>query len=581
VIAVFFDALLYAATVKVLSLSTREFGLYNLAGGAWVILGGWAAAAVLGPFVGAPAPLHPWVFVLFLILACLQVSVPFILGSRIGVLRDNPLMYLFISLGVALVILSLGPGALLENYGDTIPIQQGWWGWVALVAFSAFVIVLVYWIFRGGRWARLVIDFRVASSSGKLPIGLSLLLLVELVLLILLGAAGYQVHKGIFQSAEYRTIIPVLCLALAKSSPGRAALLSFIIIVSTHMLDAWVSVLAGYSIPVAISVLIVAVLIRKWPRETVIDNNATNLVPTRTVGLLEDSVFVGGVVFLVLAVFSTLTLAWSANQLTLHKTLLFSVLVTMSWIAQRHLGVVSMTWPVVAAISVYLVESLASRPVYIMFAMSLVAVLWASYILILRVLSKESALVIDLSVVICIHHIVTNSTAIAGPTNVKLLPLSLSSWNILAIQITLVLGALGLVLWANHNRIWRGSLLALANFRLGRLHGVAVTSVFIVAATVLATVSMISTVAYHALPTPLGPDELSLGVGLSVLLIGNFMDIKGPAPGLLVVFFIYGLLGSVLVGRGILSGAIIGLAFISFVLSTEVFRASRINARTT
>ena len=579
-IAVFFDALLYAATVKVLSLGSREFGLYNLAGGAWLVLGGWMAATAAGPLVGAPAPVRPWVFALFLLPALLQVAAPLVLGNKIAILRDSPLVYLFITLGIALVILSVGPGLLLENFGDTIPIQQGWWGWLFLALCSALVAGVVYRVFNGRRWARLVIDFRVAQPGNRLPLRLSALLMLELVLLLVLGAAGYQVHKGIFQTAEYRTVIPVLCLAIFSSSPGRAALLSFVIVAGSHLLDAWVPPLTGYSIPVAIAALIIAVLVRNLPRETVVDNNATAPAPQRSLSPGEDSVVVGAVIFTVLTFFATLALSWSSEVLLLHRTLLVAVIVTVSWIAQRHLGVLSIAWPVLATVAVYVVEALEGRPFYMAATIILGAAAWACYVLTLRLLSKESALVVDLSVVICIHHVVLNSTAIAGATNVKLLSYSAPSWGVITLQVALVITSLGLLYWANRDGVWRGSALGLVNFKLGNFHGVSVVPVFVGTAGALALVAIISTVGYHVLPTPVSPDELSMAAGLSVLLIGNFMHIKGPAPGFLVVFLVYGLMGALLVGRGILSGAAVGLAFVSFVLFTELFRASRRYAKT-
>ena len=77
------DSLLYATTAIVLSLASREFRLYNLACGAWIVTGGWLGAMVIGSITGVATAANWWLvpFAVFALLT--QIGITFLTIERI------------------------------------------------------------------------------------------------------------------------------------------------------------------------------------------------------------------------------------------------------------------------------------------------------------------------------------------------------------------------------------------------------------------------------------------------------------------------------------------------------------------
>lgn len=565
-ISLFFDALLYAAITIVLSLSGREFKLYNLAGGAWLLTGGWLGAYLLGAQFNAPAPINPLWLILFAFLAGLQICSPLILKNT-RILRDNSLNYLFISLGTALIILSLGPMLLLENYGVTIPIPQKLAGWMFFLIAFILIVISSLLIFRSRFWAKTVLDFRLATT--KASVNLCILLGIEWVTLIILGALSYQIHKGIYGTSEHRTIIPILALVITGGRPLFSGLLSFLVVITGHAIDIYLPFASGYGSILSIVILIIILLVYKWPKDSVTDATTNAVIPPRSEKNYSDPLIFSVLIFLVISVAATFAFGFRTE--VLHKALLIAVLATISWVTQRHFRVLSVAWPALAVFSTYCLYFMQGKQIWVVILVLIfMGALASFYLFSLRTLKSDTALVLDLAVVICLYNVLLNSVYISGPENVRQLSITLLPLVILFIQCLFVAILLLIIFRSNLSSNYRAILLGLANFRVGQMHGVFVTPIFIIVTFLLSIFAFSSSFLFHALPSPIKPSSASLVEGLTVLLLGNLMNRIVPIVGLILIFLVYTIIGSIFSGTGLFHNGIVGLTFIIFALLLPV-----------
>ena len=565
------DGLLYAATAAVVSLSGREFKFYNLAAGAWIVLGGWLSAFLMGSWMHAPAPVHPWCFFLFLAPALAQVTSPLFLREK---LRENPLVYLLVSLGIALIVTTLGTTFLLRMSSATIPIDRRGISFTVLVV--AAVVVLTWYLMQSSRWAKTVLEFRHATSRPLLWQRLTWVLLVELVLLIVLGGVGYHVHKGVFSSAEYRTVIPLLAVMATRSNYISASILSFSVVAVSHLIEMTGQGLAGYSAPIAIASLAILVLIKNWPVSAILRARKTESLPDRKLegNIWSDQNVFGFVVLSVL--FAGFALALGLSSEVLHHTLFMTSLVALSWIAHRYLGLLSIAWPALATLFIY--ATLIVRPTFwtlsILFVFTSLA--WATYLWCLRVLKIEPALLMDLSLVVCLHQIVKKAAPISGDESVRIFNLT-KEFNLpifvpIVIPVSIVAGCLAMAYFSDRQRQLRASALSMSNLTMGLFHGAPVASIFMRVATVLAGLAALAVVGYHVSQPGITPSGLAVETGLIILLFSNLAERWGPAPTFIALFVFYAVLASIMAKHGIMLRGVVGVALIVLAFAPRVLR---------
>jgi hypothetical protein len=572
--AAILDGVLYFGSTAALSLSSREFGLYNLSAGLWLVLGGWlvvAANAVSGD--SYPAPINAGFLWAFLLLAVVQVVLPFVLRKNI---QRHPRNYLFVSLGIALIANNIGPTWLLTTSGATIPIQRrGLNDWLlAAVALSA--VLAVRSIFRSKWWAHLVLSFRVVAPGLRISLGISCLILAEIILLLALGASGFYIHKGVFGSGEYRTIVPILALVAFRSKPLKASLFSFVAVILGH---AFVAIAPGigpgltqYAKILSILILLVVVYARESPKAPLRLAQVVKPVVVRLQCGWHDSQFrglvLGGVVFLVLALSSSILAQRFPRVLgveDVHKALGMCVLASVCWFALRFLGVATLAWPAVGVLALYILQSGVWVVVFLP-----ICLLWVVHFWFLRVLPHEAALVTDLALVVCLHQWIKSSAVISGADEVVIFNLSLLQWVtpfwVFTIQIVLMAMIIGGVLAAGFLPRLRAWMLGLANFRVAASHGLPVKSLFSTALLILVIISIVSMTAFHVISSPITAHELSVESGIIVFMIGNVMLLWGAATGFSFIFVLYAFLPIFFLEYGALFDAVIGLALLCVVM---------------
>jgi hypothetical protein len=569
VIDIFLDALLYGATTIVISLTSREFGLYNLAAGAWLVVGGWLCSFFIGLWTHAPVPVSPWIFVLFIVPAVLQISSPLVLRSG---LCESPLVYLLVSLGVALTVTTVGEALLLRTSASTIPFNEG--GGLLMLIIGAGALISIRGITHSQRWAQTVIQFRIGSADPPLWRQIAKLLLVELLLLLLLGGSAYRVHKGIFSSAEYRTVIPLLAIIAMNSRLVSSACLSSCVVAGAHLIELSGTRLAGYSAPVTIVVLAFFVLVKNWPISAIVQSRQIGSFRTRKVSadIFGDQCFFGLIVFVLLLFGCALLLGWSSD--VLERTLFLAALAMLSWLAQTYLGVLSITWPVLGTLVVYLALLVKPTPLALLTLLVCGSLVWAAYLWCLRVLKMQPALLVDLSFVVCLYQIVRKTAPISGSESVRMFAFGAmipSSFAII-VPTVVIIGSLVLVYFSDRRSRMRAFAFGLANFPLGYLHGVPVMRIFMTLGALLAASSVLTVAAYHTSQPGIVPSELSVGTGLIVLLFGAFMLRWGPGYGLAALFAFYVGLASIMSRYGIIMNGIIGLALIVLAFSPRLLK---------
>ena len=563
-VAMALDALVYASMAYALCLSSREFELYNLSSGAWLVIGGWLGAWIFGPLLQAPAPVRPWTFLFLPVIAAIQVLSPLFLGSG---LYEKRLLYLFVSLGIALMLTAFGQVYLVNNSADIIPIQAQNPSYIATSASFIIIVSIVTVMFASKYWAKTVLSFRLAKPNSNLYWRLASLLLVELILILMLGASSFSIHKGLFGEAEYRTVIPILAVVLGKSHPIKASLIAFLVIIGGHIAEVEVSYFAGYSVPISLGALIISVLLWSWPWDSVVDVNSIGRVPSRPASrpFTNDPAIIGMITLLLLIVISMVVPGYA--QEPLNRFLLVAVLCTAAWISIKYLGVRSIGWQASAAICVYGILHFHNKPFYLVLVFLISVIAWAFQLFALRVLKSEASFVVDLSIVICLYSLVVKSTEISGAQSVLEFTFAqtVNVWSIIIVQAFLTIGMLSLVSISGRNNKLRGILLGLTNFRLGWQHGVPINVLFALASGMLILCCITASVGYHAI-APITPNNLSLANGLIIFLFAYLMAYWEPGPIYGLIFIVYYMLGSLLAGYGLLVEGFLGTALVIVVL---------------
>jgi len=567
------DAILYAGVAATLCLTSREFSFYNLAAGAWVIVGGWLTAWTGSAILGWPGPAISglWFFgAIALVVA--QVAAPAALGES---LRRAPLIYLLVSLGVALVLSSLGPAFLLEASGSTISVPPSTGALVVFGFVITMSVVVPVLVFRQKTWATTVLLFRTGIRYGTVKKRTSLLVLVEVGLLLLIGASGFFVHKGIFGSAEYRTIIPILALVAAKSRPVRAAVTCFLVVMLSYLVVLIAPSYSQYSHSMAIALLLIGVVRQYWPRTILRPPAQKPMVPGRVAwpNLLKQDytrrLVIAGVVvtafsvaLLILGELRPFVVAQS-DILAFSKITLMAV---VGWVIFSRLGILSLAWPMIGVVPIYLVAVSGRTPALAVAGVAAFLVCASGYLLLLRHLPVEPALLTDLGVVVCIHQLFKSSPALSGQEEVirfaHVLGTNIPSWVVPIALALLVCGVLGVGVAVSTSPRVRILALAVADFRFGLLHGSPAPLLFVGMALGGVILAVAASGAFHLGFSVVSTDEMSVAIGMIVLLLSYLMERFGVLFGVGVCALVYGVLGGVFAGAGPMLPASIGVVFV-------------------
>jgi hypothetical protein len=574
------DALLCATTTVVMSLSAKQFGLYNLAGGAWLMLGGWLGAWLMSPLTGVKPPISPLMFLLFVPSALIQVLSPYLLR---GLIQTTPLSHMFISVGNALYITVVGQSMLQDTSGATIPYTSH--SELPLFAAALLVASTVYYVYRNRHWARCVIKFRLRQYDEDVWKPLSGLFALEIALLMILGATSVSVHKGVFGASEYRAIIPILALIAMQTSVARAALLSFIIVAGSHVLVLWLGIAPGYAVSVAIGLLGVIIALVSLRPNAILLARKTDEVPAdevpverqRFLALVWRNEYLSGALVLAVLLLTALLLDKPADE-GLQMAMWAASVVLVAHVSDRYLGVASVNWPALGTFALYLVLLVPSVGPSIAL-LALVVIAWSAYVFLLRLLNAKHALVLDLGMLILLQNLITNSTIISGANNVKIFALgsnpirssSVPLWT----EIIVSGSVLALLTLAGQKRGLRARVLALGNLSLAYQNGYAAVPLLAVTAALTGIVTIASTTAYHVARATLTPAEVSLGHGLTILLLGKLVTQMGASAGFVAVFFLYVFLDFVFLRNAAWLELVVSVCFVALAFLPKLVGESR------
>ena len=565
-------ALLYATVTGVLLISHREFALFNLSAGVWVVLGGWAASTFASVFTAGDVPVNTGWLILALTLGLGQTATPLVLRERIS----NPLLYMTGTIGFAIVTMSLGSNFVLAHAGATIP-----FGYSSIVTttFFAVTIAILLGVSRlttSIRWANAVFAFRYGKKFAAWR-GLSLLLLLEWLLLLLVGACSYSVHKGVFGQAELITIIPVLSLLATNSHRWHAPLLAFALAFAPHAVELgviWGSGNGGLQSSNLVAYTIVAflALIVIGQRDRFRLSSRRNQWLPQICNAPQLQRLRGNLVFALLSVaLVPVAVAMLSPQLkyACFETIWVLGCASLSFVAMRYLGVLSIAWPSIGGTFVYAYVVCGNTALFWVIVAPALAMSWCFYLWTLRVITLQFAMLIDLASVVALHAFALSTPRVTGLFEqaevVVLAGIRARHWVLLVGELVVVYGMFGAAyLGASRSRM-RQYALALVNPSYGESNGVSVVQVFFYCATLLVAAAALLALCYFGQVGTITPSSsLSVLVGISAMLIGVCFNRFPALETVIGVFVAYFVLRTVALG-GPLHEIVIGLAFVMLV----------------
>ncbi len=522
---------LVAAIAALLCLGAREFRFFDVAAGVWVISGFWLGVFVIDPdfeleLVDQPElqpVLQTGLCLLILGMGLVQALAPVVLRES---LARPPSRFAFVSLSAA----AIGVSAMRAALGEQRPPEHfdGDVGDAALVllALAAGAVLVVRWIQSSAMWSRLVIRRRLEARDPWSAWRLGAIIGVQVLLLLVLGFASGNVHKGELRLGGYLALAPLLVVMVTAAVPVRAALLGFAVGFSNAIVSAVLAVDTIEVWPFFVLALLLVVGVRAAPRKFVLDAPRAALhragIPRahawlasaikrspewlKHKGHLEDlprvlsqpAVVFGIVVVGCLAIG---VLFWQLREheafravfpeAVLRKTLLIYVLATVTWLSARFLSAWSFALPAFAVLVLELWPG-GSGPLLFAFAIVALAAVaaWACYLWILRSLRSEHQLVLDLALLIALLGLVTTT-----PGKVQNV-ISLQYPTFLAIAGSAIVGLLALgPLFGGPARM-RALAMGLANPRMGLRSGLPVAPLTLAYAAFLALAAGTVTGAY-------------------------------------------------------------------------------------
>ena len=574
-ISVILDSLLYGATAIVLSLGSREFRLYNLACGAWVVLGGWLATLVLVHTTSFEAPGNYWLVLCTVGAIILQVGIPFLKTERI---LSHPLAYLFTSLGIGLFLINFVPATLLNGSYSSVPFSRTKWSIIIFIAFSCLVSMIVLKILQSKWWADLAINLRLERTGWRFSGRLASLILLEILLFLVIGAVGLHIHRGHFYRAETRTIIPILAVFLSKANPWRGAATSFFVVFLGHLIVAisphFLGVnLSNYAEIIALSTLIIFSIIRHPPfgrsRVAPIIHGLPGRIDRLGYGYEFWRILASAITFVITSlvlIVARILFPEHIPQFSMNLSLFVASLVTIAWIIQRYFGVRTIALPTIGMLALYILYHCADKPLICVLGVGglmATAVLFMWY---LRVLDHETALLLDLSAVLCIYLFVKNTPKISGTDEALILTSGwidvLSKFQVAIMQIVVMICLFFVPIFFGHLRKSRAYILGLASLKVGCLNGIRIWRAFSLLISIPIGITIALTILFHLSSVPISVSRMHIEDGLVVLLFGYLMHRGHYVLTYVGVFLLYGYLFLAAARWDIQSGAILGMCLI-------------------
>jgi uncharacterized membrane protein len=572
------NSLLYGITASILSLTARELRFYNLAAGSWIVTGGWWFAWITSETTGLGIPVTRYWFLALAPLAVLavQTGAPLAIGKR---LKTHPFTYIFISLGIALTINHAVPAYALTYDRAIIPgidtaLDLGW----TYVAVVLGIGTLIIYITRSRLWSRVAIGIRLDTPSNHIWHSTAFLVFVEIGLLLIVGAASTFIHNGLYESAEYRTVIPLLALLAVRGKPIKAGFLATVVVLVSSVLLINASSVGGldmshYSEALSITGLIPFTVYRRWKFKPFLTARVSKAVPEpiqnwslnitstgwRRVFESSASLLLLAIAYIMshrLEAFSTLAF-WKASYI-------FGVSL-LAWAAYRSLDTLTIGWIFLGALSAYVVHFNSSSPGWLAGITILLLGIYASYLLLIRVLPVEAALVTDLSVFSAVYISLKSTPSIVGTEGTLLFEVGILSGIDTSVILLSVLLGLGLILAVSiagdYPGTGRSIELGLANFRLAYQHGIQFRRWFGFISIVLAFATAVMASVFYHHHEAIFIESYPISYALAVLLFGFLMRSTNVVYGTVAVLCIFWVLPSIFVGAGPISILALGVLF--------------------
>lgn len=581
------DALLFASTASILCLSVREFGLFNLAGGCILILGGWLAAWGLSGGDFAVVPLNSWWLCIVFAALLLQISSPLLLKET---LKRAPTLYLFLTIGVALFIGTVWPTRLQTSYGQIAPVLQTPWNDAISIA-ACLVIVLVSVVaVQSRKWNQCAVDYRAVELGRRPWRTLTYWLVVEASLLAILGALTSQVHKGNFDSAAYRTIIALLSVLAVNARPWPAFLLCFAVSFASGGLLVALPKLSDIAVPLTIFVLGGWSIAKSRFSFRIADIPKGDRVLLRATGfnILQPISFYLPVI---LALLVTLAIAVARYRpfdwihLSVLEIAPFAhayFLVLVAWTAHSILGVTSICWPAVGTSLAYAWVFTWHTPALALFILPALFFMWVCYFILLRVLTYRARLVIDLSLATLLFTLVKRNRFISGSNEIQTFPgsddLAACLPNPLLLLAGFSLCLLVTIVTFTYVPLLRAYALGMVNARITARHGLSFYSFLILGYSTLVLLATTAQLPLRAISPTISPDDLALSAGLAVFLFALLMDSIGGVFTLLCAVGAFLLIPVYFSHHGAMGVGAVGVGFMIIVFLSRHLRA--LNGRT-
>lgn len=582
------EALIYGALAFVLGLSAREFGTFNLAAGMWLVLGGWIGNFVAG-FHGTPGSFF-WAVLVMVCAGALQVSSPLILREA---LHTDPLRYLFVALGIHLGMQGIAATKMADTFATTLPLQPGSTLQLAFALGSVvFSLVVALFVYRSRWWSRAVIVFRAAGNGDRSPPAparaISRLIGIEIGLLLLIGAVSTGIHKGLLSGTETFAIVPIVAVLLCGERWKWAPFLAGGVALLKGALEYQGSDWASYAESIKWLVVWIATLVFSvyW-RAPLRSARVLHSLPPKSRSLRREPMLIG-VIFGALIV-ALLLFKKGGTPDVAQRAALMATLALVAWFAIRFLGVPSVCWPMIGVTSAYVWNYGASVDSTSMTSLGLIMLslaMWICYLLALRVVDEDRALVLDLATAAGLFEFLNESTWISGEHHI--VEISPVLWGRIPDSFVLISqGAVWCVLllvgvYITYHGPTRSKSLALLNPRLGWTHGVSFPWSFTEVALFTAMVCVTATLLHYSSPAlTIAPAHAAVSTGLIILLFGALMARarNGVVIGLLLVVILRIFLEPALVKYGLVLDAIVGFSFAIAVLIVAFLKEGRLGGR--
>lgn len=553
----------------------REYRLLNLAASAWVCLGGWLGAAILGQL--GPSASHYSVFlaiVFVCFLGSFQVIAIVTLRER---LFDHPTLYLFIALAIHVILVAVGGNVIPVSRGSVLPLTPEADEFFMLPGFQLTVLALGLVgasaaFLRSRGFAVRTIAFRITPQSIPNWRYVACVQAVQLLLLVLLGAVAKDVHKGHFAAMNLLMVTTVLSAIAAKGRPVMAFAWGFGLAVCELLLR-HVPSLAGVAVPTVLLAFVVVILGKERPFPKVAFFPANKWLNSLS---QPDGTTVRENAFMALTLLGA-TFAWQAllrwSDCRLVEVSLAIGYGLLAYAGIRYCGIVTASLPVLGGSLIYAVVHLGSSPsvwgLGVLLGLFAVAVL---YLFVLRGVPLALAILIDLSVIVALHQIISGSAMLSGIENTlpfaRTLALGVgpdSGPYVLWILSFIILCSLAWIHTSSRGRLFAHSISDV--FHASR-NGLWPRGMILIASTAIILLSVCLRWVEVAAKGSIAPESVDPMFGIMCLFFGYVMASGNPLRGFLLCSLLIGVLPDLLHIQGEWRDAWLGV-LVAFVIIRE------------